>query len=88
MEKLSDASETDEVFIEEIVKIPKYDRSNRGNKITRPLCGLVILKGKTKRKSLKCCALYGILSFVRFSQVIPEMHSGVQMYAHTDCFLK
>jgi len=31
-EKLSDASETDEVLIEEIVKIPKYDSSNRGNK--------------------------------------------------------
>lgn len=31
-EKLSDASEAEEVLIEEIVKIPKYDSSNRGNK--------------------------------------------------------
>jgi transposase len=31
-EKLSDASEPDEVLIEEIVKIPKYDSSNRGTK--------------------------------------------------------
>jgi len=30
--KLSDASEADEVLIEEIVKIPKYDSSNRENK--------------------------------------------------------
>jgi len=30
--KLSDAPETDEVLIEEIVKIPKYDSSNRENK--------------------------------------------------------
>jgi len=31
-EKLYDASEADEVLIEEIVKIPKYDSSNRENK--------------------------------------------------------
>lgn len=31
-EKLADVSEPDEVFIEEIVKIPKYDSSNRGSK--------------------------------------------------------
>jgi len=31
-EKLSNASEPDEVLIEEIVKVPKYDSSNRGTK--------------------------------------------------------
>ncbi len=31
-EKLSDSTETDEVLIEEIVKLPSYDSSNRGKK--------------------------------------------------------
>ncbi|MFO7668233.1 MAG: helix-turn-helix domain-containing protein [Bacteroidales bacterium] len=34
-ENLSNTVETEEVFIEEIVKIPKYDSSNRGNNLGR-----------------------------------------------------